>query len=96
MRQGLGEPELHEFRPGNHDDRDRTGQGEHWQRVVDAGGDDDVGVCRDQLGGGDLAPLRVLTGDPAVDGEVASLDPAGRASFLGPLRAAWLWLKQTT
>src|SRR6516225_1279006 len=48
----------------------------HRQRVDDASGHDDIGICRNQLGGSRLASLRVLAGHPAVDDEIASLDPA--------------------
>ena len=47
----------------------------HRQRIDYAGGDDYIRVYRNQLGGGSLAPLRVVAGHPALDGEIASLDP---------------------
>ena len=75
-RQAVGEPGLHEVHSGNHDDRYRAGQSMHRQSVDNASGDDDIRVCRDQLGGGSLALLRVLAGHPALDDEIASLDPA--------------------
>ena len=53
----VGEPGLHEIPPGNHDDRCRARQRTHRQRVDNAGGDDDIGVCRYELGGGGLALL---------------------------------------
>jgi len=76
MRQALSEALLYEVRPGNHDDRYRARQGVHRQCVDQAGGDDDIGVCCDQLGGGGLAALRVLAGDAALDGEIVPLNPA--------------------
>jgi len=39
-----------------------------------AGGYDNIGICRNQLGS--LALLRVLAGYTAVDDEIAPLDPA--------------------
>src|SRR5262249_24825325 len=44
--------------------------------------DDDIWVCRNQLGSGRLAPLRVFAGNTSLDDEVASLDPAEPPHFL--------------
>src|SRR5262249_5407456 len=48
----------------------------HRQHIDNAGGDNDIGICRDQFAGGGLAPLRILAGDTALDDEIAPLDPA--------------------
>ena len=48
----------------------------HRHRVDQAGADDDIGICGNQLGGGGLAPLGILPGHAALDDEIAPLDPA--------------------
>ena len=48
----------------------------HRQCIGYSGGDDDTRICRDQLDGGGFALLRIPAGDPALDGQIMSLNPA--------------------
>ena len=76
MRQTIGEALLYQIRSADNDDRQRPRLSTHRQRIGNSGSDDDIRICRDQLGGGEFAPLGVLAGYPALDGQIMSLDPA--------------------
>src|SRR5262249_31344779 len=56
--------------------RYRARQRMYRPRVDNAGSYDDIWVRGDQPGGGSLAPLWVLAGYPALNGEIMPLDPA--------------------
>ena len=52
----------------------------HRHRVDQAGGDDDIGICGNQLGGGGLAPPGILPGHAALDDEIATAAAAAPSS----------------
>jgi hypothetical protein len=64
----------------------RVCQGMHRLRVDYASGDNDIGMCCDQLNGGGFAPLRIFSGHTTFDNEIASLDPAeSQHRFVEPM-----------
>ena len=76
MREAVGETSLDDIPSGDHDDRQCVRLSMHRQCIGYSGGDDDTRICRDQLDGGGFALLRIPAGDPALDGQIMSLNPA--------------------
>jgi hypothetical protein len=76
VREAVGETSLDDIPSGDHDDRQCVRLSMHRQCIGYSGGDDDTRICRDQLDGGGFALLRIPAGDPALDGQIMSLNPA--------------------
>ena len=75
VREAVGETSLDDIPSGDHDDRQCVRLSMHRQCIGYSGGDDDTRICCDQLDGGGFALLRIPAGDPALDGQIMSLDP---------------------